>query len=152
MSSNHTWVYRLWKWVNKLPQGLEHLELGNSFNKTIDNLPCGLKTLSLGKTFNKPVDKLPSGLETLQLYSIHFNNSIKKLPNNLVNFIFYGQIKNLTDIPNSVSYLEIGNKQLTIKDIIPKNIKKIHYMSNIDNELINKYPDIQFVYCPTSFV
>lgn len=66
-----------------LPLTLEHLELGNCFNKPVDNLPLRLSVLKIGNKFNKPVDNLPPNLRILIIRGMGFNQSVDNLPSNL---------------------------------------------------------------------
>lgn len=57
--------------INKynLDSNIECLDLGNSFNQSIDDLPSKLKYLILGKKFSYPIDNLPSELKYLVINS-----------------------------------------------------------------------------------
>lgn len=70
--------------INKLPKGLQRLKLGFFFHKQIKNYPENLKKISLHCT-NKIINNLPYYLETLKIDGCFFNDDIQNINNFPIN-------------------------------------------------------------------
>lgn len=94
---------------NVLPDNLQFLVLGWSFNKPVDNLPITLIEIRFGYKFNQLVDNLPFNLKKIS-FGFSFNQLINNLPNS-IKTIIVGKLFNqpIDDLPNSLEQLELGS-------------------------------------------
>lgn len=108
--------------LDYLPNGLEHLFLGDMFNQEIDNkLPDSLLTLDLGGSFNRNVDHLPPHLTGLRLTG-DFNQSIDHLPNSITKLLLRdAMVQPIHHFPSELRWLEAdfeNSNNIFIDDII----------------------------------
>jgi len=149
------------KFIDFLPDGVTHLQLGRRFNKPIMNLPRSLTHLIIAANevaycdFNQSLDYLPEGLEylTIRLNQV-FKMPINNLPAGLKHLdltckAFHHPINNL---PNGLESLVIKCFDYYNTHHLPATLKKINITDKLnedDVEVLNKnlvstYPEIQF--------
>lgn len=122
--------------ITKLPSSLTHLSIGNKFNHSLLNLPK-LKTLHLGRNFNKHLTNLPETLETLTInqreYTYTGFNSEIIFPDNLKLFKLSTYIynKNLV-LNNKLETLCIKCEHFNMKLDLPETLKILD-MSKCNN-------------------
>jgi hypothetical protein len=133
--------------IDFLPNGITHLNIGESFNQSIDNLPITLKSLIISKfrnvgyvLFNQPLDNLPYGLEYLYIdFTYVFDQSLRNLPPTLKHFEIRNKtfIKNIdvNSFPDSIETIKIKRLNYDIINRLPANLKKfyINFNSNFDS-------------------
>ena len=149
------------QYIDFLPDGITHLQLGRRFNKPIMNLPQTLIHLLIAANditycdFNQSLDYLPEGLQflTIKLNQV-FKMPINNLPASLKHLYlyckqFYHPINNL---PDGLETLMINCFDYDNTHCLPTNLKKIQIFSKLiedELEIINKnliqiYPNINF--------
>ena len=108
--------------LDYLPQGLEKLQFksGSIFNHTMENLPNSLKLLEIPLLYNQSIDNLPNNIEELrigvkniinddnmfcpesdnigELDIQHFNQKIRKLPNNIKKILIFPEYEHLQEL------------------------------------------------------
>jgi hypothetical protein len=85
-----------------LPDTIEYLTLGNSFNQEINCIPANYKHLTLGKSFDKPIHIIPEGVTHL-IFGGNFNRQIKgRIPSTVTHRAQPNKIKHLTLDPNTL--------------------------------------------------
>ena len=136
-SFNHT--------VDNLGSGLEHIVFGYEFNQRVDNLPFTIKSLIFGYSFNQTVDNIPCSIVRLEL-SYSFNQKIDDLPIGLEILVIGKNFShNINCLPSTLVHLEIKskyynddhyNKKVLNICALPKNLKEIDF---IDKNRYNRY-------------
>ena len=94
-----------------LPNTITHINIGYSFNQSLDNLPSTIQCIYFGANniFNMPLDNLPEGLVDLDLNMCrNFNQPINKLP-------------------SSLEILKLGSEFQQSVDNLPPNLKKLFF-------------------------
>lgn len=127
--------------IDNLPLSLITLQMGSSFNQNISNLPSNLKILRLGHDFNQILDNLPCGLKIL-LCGFSFNRSVDSLPESLVwikfSYQFNQQIDNL---PINLLHIEFGRSFSQSINMLPNSIQTIIFSDSSQYILkIDKLP------------
>jgi len=147
-TGNLTFYYKSDKSLIKfiVPNSLEFLTFGDTFNQPIDILPNSLKSLTFGNNFNQPIKKniLPNGLKFLT-FGFYFNQPFTEgtLPNSLISLSFgvcFNQsLKNI--LPNNLESLMLGFYfDQPLENILPfmynLTLLKIYRFDNKYNEYI----------------
>lgn len=60
--------------VDHLPRSLKELDLGATFNQSIEHLPDSIVSLKLHKGFDQPLDKVPQSLRFLLLPANYYRS------------------------------------------------------------------------------
>ena len=127
---------------NKLPNSIKYLDVGNSFNQSVDNLGMNLEEIVFGRAFNQPVDNLPFSIKSLT-FGHSFNHPINNIPNSIV-YLSLALSKSfnnkLDDLPIGLETLIIGNGFNHDMNCLPKTLTylKIHSKYYNDDHY-NKY-------------
>ena len=152
---------KFYKPVNNLPNGITHLQFGRSFNQSLDNLPRTLKELIIAPQeiswckFNQPLDNLPIGLECLVLKLIeNYNYNLDNLPYSLkeLHLIVKRFNQPLNNLPDGLEKLTVSKFNFYGTYSLPSSLKEViitfkiipEEKEMIVNNLISKYPNIQF--------
>lgn len=132
-----------------LPYNLKYLTIGGMFNNDISNLPPKLKYLYCGESFNQCIDNLPKGLKFLHL-GRDFNQSLNNLPNGLEVLELYSKLyaHDINNLPNSLYELHIGKNVERQILKLPRNLIKFKYNVLFSHEnlthLLLTYPNVIF--------
>ena len=95
--------------VNKLPTSLTYLTFGYNFNQSVKRLPLLLEEIEFGHLFNQPVDMLPQSIQKL-IFGYSFNHSVDNLPLSIQNLIIgYCFNKPVNKIPKSLLFLRVSS-------------------------------------------
>ena len=148
--------------IDFLPNGITHLNIGESFNQSIDNLPITLKSLIISKfrnvgyvKFNQPLDNLPYGLEYLYIdFTYVFDQSLRNLPATLKHFELrnknYTKNIDVNSFPDSIETIKIKRLNYDIINRLPANLKtfNMNYDSanyRNDEEFDPESPEAKFI-------
>lgn len=118
--------------LNKIPTGITHLTLGNSYRSSLKNiLPNSLTHITFGDNFNESLENIiPSNIKALK-FGFSFNQSITGfIPNGTTHLFFDWMFdKQITgNIPSSVIYLDVG--RTTDTKNLPQNLKYLGITCN----------------------
>jgi hypothetical protein len=132
-----------------LPPNLKYLNVGDSFNKSVDDLPL-LETLILGNSFDGNVDKLPITLKTLVIGNA-FRKSVDNLPPNLISLtIGDGFNGNVDNLPLSLIKFKVGNRFNNNVDHLPFKLISL-ILGHRFNKTIDNLPDLLYLMIGDSF-
>lgn len=148
--------------IDFLPNGITHLNIGESFNQSIDNLPITLKSLIISKfrnvgyvKFNQPLDNLPYGLEYLYIdFTYVFDQSLRNLPATLKHFELrnknYTKNIDVNSFPDSIETIKIKRVNYDIINRLPANLKTFNMNSDSadygnDEEFDPESPEAKFI-------
>jgi hypothetical protein len=148
--------------IDFLPNGITHLNIGESFNQSIDNLPITLKSLIISKfrnvgyvKFNQPLDNLPYGLEYLYIdFTYVFDQSLRNLPATLKHFELrnknYTKNIDVNSFPDSIETIKIKRLNYDIINRLPANLKTFNMNSDSanygnDEEFDPESPEAKFI-------
>ena len=93
--------------MNRLPQNLTHLTMGEWFNWSLPLLPSSLISLVLGYQFNRSIWRLPRNLRHLEL-GYNFNQEIDDLPPRLESLSLTTNYNlDVSHIPRTIKRLRI---------------------------------------------
>lgn len=143
--------------IDIYPPNLKILEFGSRFNQTVDNLPDGLIKLNLTGCFNQSLDNLPRTLKVLSLFGIypsHFNQSVDNLPSDLEELYFSGEFnKSIDFLPSTLKIIYLSSFFNQKINNLPNGLIKLFFPKNGDfNESIDFLPDtIETLYLPNKY-
>jgi hypothetical protein len=146
--------------IDFYPSSLEYLDLGRSYNKSLDKLEnTKLKVLKLGDEFNQTVDKLPKYLIELEFgrdfsrnvnnlpgslqklsFGKYFNNQVDNLPGSLKELYFDKYFnQDVSNLPTSLTRIIFGSRfnQITLSFTRLKNLKYLVFNKDYDQKLDN---------------
>lgn len=126
-----------------LPDSIENLVFGFSFNNKIEKYPANLKNLEFGKKFNQELINLPNELTNLYV-GTDFDQSLDSLPNSLKLLSFMGPggavyDKQLDNLPTGLEVLILSGRFNQTIDLLPANLKTL-YLNILFNKPINNLP------------
>lgn len=151
--------------INSIPQTIEEIKFGDTFNQSIEFFPPKIKKITFGYNFNPDSISIPDTIEYIE-FGYKFNGIIKKYSSNL-KYLKFGmnynkEINNLpvilkifefdeceeykldiSNIPESVEIIKLGKYMISNKINLPKNLKKITY-SKLNDWITQKLEENKF--------
>ena len=112
--------FHIYKNTDNIPNSVEKIYFGNTFDCTIKNLPNSVKYINTGDYFNSSVDELPNSVKTI-IFGNRFNRNVDKLPKSI----------------KAIKFGDNFNKKVCN---LPKNLKKIYFGFDF-SESIDELPD-----------
>jgi hypothetical protein len=106
-----------------LPHGIKYLKLDCNNKKIIDYLPDSIEELILGKSFNLELNNLPSSIKKIVFENAHYTHQLNCLPNNIESIVLSNDCRfKMNKIPSRL-------KKITYYDMIYEqfyNVKVKH--------------------------
>lgn len=114
------------KLVEKYFSNITKIYFGYEFNKPIENLPDSINWLVLGKSFNQSIDKYPSGLKYLT-FGYDFNQPVYHLPNLLERIVFGEKFdRPIDNLPDTITHLSFNINFYHSSDYYKFGLNKIN--------------------------
>ncbi len=132
--------------LDNLPSTIKHIIIkkyncaGNTiFNMPLNKLPQGLETLEIcyNTKFNKPLNNLPTSLKKLCMSCFNYKYTLNNLPDSLeyISIKFFDYIKT-TVLPKNLKIFDLADWDY---------INSINYITALKILLVN-YPNFKFMY------
>lgn len=124
---------------NTLPENIKYLQLGFSFNQSVDNLGSGLEDIVFGYEFNQRVDNLPFTIKSL-IFGYSFNQTIDNIPCSIIYLeLSYSFNQKLDDLPIGLETLIIGKNFSHNINCLPQTLVHLEIKSKYyNNDYYNK--------------
>jgi hypothetical protein len=98
--------------LNSIPDSVEEIVFGDTFNQKLTYLPKEVKKITFGFNYNQPIGygDLPDSIEYLE-FGYNFNDTINKYPSNL-KVLKFGRnySSNIENLPDGLVELEINER------------------------------------------
>ena len=118
---------------NRLPENIKYLQLGYSFNQTVDNLGSGLEDIVFGYEFNRRVDNLPFTIKSL-IFGYSFNQTVDNIPCSIIRIeLSYMFNQKLDDLPIGLEILVIGKNFSHNINCLPRTLEHLEIKSKYYN-------------------
>jgi hypothetical protein len=122
--------------IRKLPRHIINFTMNDMFNQHID-LPETLEYINFGYSFNCPLIKIPSKLKTL-IFGMRYNRELPSLPETLEILIFgYDFNCQIDYLPQNLKELTFGTNFNSKLPLLPNSIINLYFGCNFNQNIIN---------------
>lgn len=119
---------------NTLPENIKYLQLGYSFNQSVDNLGSGLEDIVFGYEFNQRVENLPFTIKSL-IFGYSFNQTVDNIPCSIIRLeLSYSFNQKLDDLPIGLEILVIGKNFSHNINCLPQTLVHLEIKSKYYND------------------